>query len=138
MNTIYTNNLFYYIDLIPFTNLLELLVINHSSSFVPRWFVRLLFLLFHFCSSVVESLLCSGCFTTCMGAHFSAVDMGNTIRFSIVSGPLEGVRVPVAQLQIILPASPVFQYTSGLEVLAYSTDPDFNNVITMLQSYVHS
>ena len=42
INIKYTNKLFYYIDLLPFTNLLELLVINHSSSqrrkiSVPRW-----------------------------------------------------------------------------------------------------
>ena len=42
INIIYKNKLFYYIDLLPFTNLLELLVINHSSSegryiFVPQW-----------------------------------------------------------------------------------------------------
>ena len=31
-----------------------------------------------------------------MGAHFSTVEMDNAIRFSIVSGPLQGVSVPVA------------------------------------------
>ena len=40
---------------------------------------------------MVEALPCSGCFTTYMGAHFSTVEMDNAIRFSIASGPLEGV-----------------------------------------------
>ena len=31
-----------------------------------------------------------------MGVHFSTVKMDNAIRFSIVSGPLEGARVHVA------------------------------------------
>ena len=52
---------------------------------------------------MVEAFPCSGCFTTCIGAHFSAVEMDNAIRFSIVFGPLEGVKVPVAYLQMVLP-----------------------------------
>ena len=70
-----------------------------------------------------------------MGAHFSTVEMDNAIRFTIVSDPLERAREPLAQL-MVLPVLPV-QYKSGLEVLAYSIDIDFNNVVTMLQSYVH-
>ena len=45
---------------------------------------------------MVEAFPCSGCFTTCIGVHFSAVEMDTEIQFSIVSGPLEGVKVPVA------------------------------------------
>ena len=43
-----------------------------------------------------EAFLCSGCFAICMGAQFSVVGMDNTIWFIILSGPLEGVKVPVA------------------------------------------
>ena len=38
-----------------------------------------------FCFSVVEATSCSGSFTTCMGAHFPAVELDNAIRFSILS-----------------------------------------------------
>ena len=36
----------------------------------------------HFCSSIVEALPSSDCFTTCMGAHFPAVELDNAIRFN--------------------------------------------------------
>ena len=36
------------------------------------------------CSSVVKVLPCSGCFITCMGVHFPAVELDNTIWFSIL------------------------------------------------------
>ena len=83
-----------------------------------------------------EAFLCSGCFTICMGAQFSVVEMDNTIWFIILSGPLEGVKVPVAQFQMVLRSGRVFQYTSVPEVLVRSIDTDFNYVITMLQSNV--
>ena len=77
--------LFLIIDLVLFAKLLddktktiyilELLAINHSSS--KRRII--------FCSSVVEVLLCSGCFITCMGAHFPAVELDNAIWFSTLS-----------------------------------------------------
>ena len=49
---------------------------------------------------MIEALPCSGYFTTCMGAHFLTVDKDNVIRFSIVSNPLNGVKVPVASFQM--------------------------------------
>ena len=64
------------IDLLRFAKLLELLAINHSSS--KRMDT---------CLSVVETLPRSGCFTTCMGAHFPAVELDWTTQ---------GVSVPVA------------------------------------------
>ena len=51
---------------------------------------------------LVEALPCSGYFTTCMSVHFPTVEMDNAIQFSIVSGPLKGVRVPVASFQRVL------------------------------------
>ena len=45
---------------------------------------------------VVEAFPFSGCFTTCMGVHFSTVEMDNVTQLSIESGPLEGIRVPLA------------------------------------------
>ena len=71
INIIYKNKLFYYIDLRPFTSLLELLVINQNSSEE------------RFCSSVVEAFPCAGCFTTCLSAHFSAVEMNNAIGLAL-------------------------------------------------------
>ena len=35
----------------------------------------------YFCSSVIEVLPCSGCFVTCMGAHFPTFELDNGIRF---------------------------------------------------------
>ena len=71
-----------------------------------------------------------------MVAHFATVEMDIEIGFSILSGPFE-----CQGTCGIVPNGPaglaVFQYTSGLEVLAYSINNDFNYVITMLQSYVH-
>ena len=58
------------------------------------------------CSSVVKALPSPGCFTTCMGAHFPAVEMGNAFWFSIVSGPLKGIRVPVALFQMVPSVQP--------------------------------
>ena len=45
---------------------------------------------------MVEGFLCSGCFITCMVAHFATVEMDIEIGFSILSGPFESVKVPVA------------------------------------------
>ena len=44
---------------------------------------------------MVEAFHCAGCFTTCMAAHFSTVEMDNAIQFGIVFGFLEDFRVPV-------------------------------------------
>ena len=81
----YRNRLFLIIDLLLFAKLLELLAINHSSS--ERRII--------FCSLVVEIIPCSGCFMTCMGAHFLAVELDNAIWFSTL---FQDVRVSVAQL----------------------------------------
>ena len=66
--------LFLIFDLLPFVKLWELLTVNHSLSermiiFVP----------------VAEDLQCSGCFITCIGVHFPAVELDNAIRFSTLS-----------------------------------------------------
>ena len=45
---------------------------------------------------MVEGFPCSGCFITCMVVHFAAVEMDMEIEFSILSGPFESVKVPVA------------------------------------------
>ena len=55
---------------------------------------------------MVEALPCSGYFTTCIGAHFPAVEMDNAIKFSIVSDPLEGIKEPVASFQMVPPVWP--------------------------------
>ena len=73
----------YYVELLPITNLLELLVINHSSSerrkiFVP-WWSKLS------CVLVVLQL-----------AWVRTSPPLRCIRLSIVSGALEVVKVPVA------------------------------------------
>ena len=65
-----------------------------------------------------------------MAAHFSAVELDNTIRFSTLS------RVSLLLWHSSKCArwfGSFFEYTSGLEVLACSFDTDFDYVITMLQ-----
>ena len=71
------------IDLFPFAKLLKLLGINHSLSESRDIFV------FGYWSSLSLSLCLSlsvsGCFTTCMSAHFPVVELDNVIRFSTLS-----------------------------------------------------
>ena len=67
-----------------YTNLDYFLLLTYSCS-QNSWNYQLL-LIVHlkggsFCSSVVEVLPCSGCFITCMGAHFPAVEMCKFLRF---------------------------------------------------------
>ena len=84
----------------------------------------------NFFSSVVEALPCSGCFPTCMGAHFPAVEQDNAIRFSILcrmSGLLWHGSKWTCRFGRFL------QYAPGIEVLACSFDTDFNYVISMLR-----
>ena len=79
---------------------------------------------------MVEDFPCSGSFKICMGAHVLAVELDNTIRFSIV-WPLIGCH---GTCGIVPNDSPwcdrVLQYTSGLEMLECSIDTDFNYAIT--------
>ena len=84
----------------------------------------------NFFSSVVEALPCSGCFPTCMGAHFPAVEQDNAIRFSILCR-MSGLLWHGSKWSRRFGRS--LQYTPGLEVLACSFDTDFNYVTSMLQ-----
>ena len=70
-----------------------------------------------FQSSVVKTLLCSGCFTACMSAHFPVVKLGYADRMTHCDMVPNGVADSIE-----------FQLTSlrGIEVLAYSFDTDFN------------
>ena len=79
-----------------------ILTYSHSQTF---WSYQLIIIvhLKEGTSLEVEALPCSGCFTTCLGAHFPTVQKNNVVWFSIVSGLLKGVRVPVAPLQMVLP-----------------------------------
>ena len=43
---------------------------------------------------VLEVLPCSGCFITCMSAHFPAVEVDNAIQFSILSRMSVWIIVP--------------------------------------------
>ena len=77
-----------------------------------------------------DILPCSGCFVTCMGAHFPTVELDNAIRLSTLSRMLEFLWHSskwARQFDHFL------QYMSGLEVLACSLDTDLNCVTTMLQ-----
>ena len=83
INIIYKNKLFYYIDLLPFTNLLELLVVNHSSFegrniFVPRW------------------LKVSHVLVVLQLAWLRTLPQLRWIWRSSLSGPFENVKVTVA------------------------------------------
>ena len=115
-----------YIDLLPFTNVLELLVINSLSErrniFAPLWLKVPIVL-------VVLQL-----------ARVRTSPQLRWITWSGLALYLALKRVP----EYLWHSSEWscrfgldFQYTSGHDVLAYSIDTDFNNVITMLQSYVH-
>ena len=69
-------------------------------------------------------------FTTCMDAHFPAIELDNAIRFStlsMVSSFLWCSSKWVYRFHCFL------QYTWGLQVLACSFDTDFSYVITILQ-----
>ena len=79
---------------------------------------------------MVEVLPCSGCFTTCMGAHFHAVQLDNTISFSTLSR-MSGFFWHSSKWARRFGC--FLQYMSGLEVLACSLDTDLNYVITMLR-----
>ena len=108
------------IDFLPFLKPFELLAINHSSSerritFVPR---------------LLRFPHCSGCFITCVGAHFPAVESDNAIRFSTLSG-MSGFLWHSSKWAHWF--GRFLQYTSGLEVLACSLDTDLNYVTNMLQ-----
>ena len=77
-----------------------------------------------------EVLPCSGCFITCMGAHFPAVELDNTIQFSTLfrmSGFLWHSSKWAHQLGHFL------QYTLGREVFVCSLNNDLNYVTTMFQ-----
>ena len=127
INIIYKNKLFYYIDLLPFTNLLELLVINHSSFegkniFVPRWLkvshVLVVLQLAWLCTLPQLKWIWRSSLAFCLDLLRVSRYLWHSSKWSCWVGC-------------------VFQYTSGLEVLAYSINNDFNYVITMLQSYIH-
>ena len=117
----YKPKLFLNIDLLPFAKLLELLAINDSSC--ERRIISVLFL-------VVEVLPCSGCFITCTGAHFPAVELDNAIWFSILSR-MSGFLWHSSKWACWF--GHFLQYMSGLEVLACSLDINMNYVTTMIQ-----
>ena len=108
-----------FIDLLPFSKLLELLAIDHSLSerriiFSP-WLLKF--------SHVLVGFL------TCMGAHFPAVELDNAKWLSIlsrVSGFLWHSSKWACRFGRFL------QYTSGLKVLACSLDIDVNYAPTAL------
>ena len=81
---------------------------------------------------MVEVLPYSVCFLSCMGAHFHAVELDNTIWFSThsrMSGFLWHSSESACQFGHFL------QYMSGLEVLTCSLCTNLNYVITMLQQH---
>ena len=77
-------------------------------------------------SSGVEVLSCSGCFITCMGAHFPTVELDNSIQIGTLS------RIP-GWGSCGNWFGRFLQYKSRLEILACSLDADLNYVTTMLQ-----
>ena len=84
----------------------------------------------HFCSSVVDVFPCSGCFITCMGAHFPAVELDNAIQFSILSR-MSGFLWH--SFKWACRVGRFLQYTSRLEMLTCSLDTNISYVTTMLQ-----
>ena len=124
---IYINKLLYYIDLLLFPNLLELLVINHSSSerrnIFFHWWLKLSCFLVVLQLAWVHTFLQLGWITR------SGLELN--LALQRVSGYLWHSFIWFCQF------SHISQYISGLEVLTYSIDINFNNVITMLQRYVH-
>ena len=102
---------------------MELLAINHHSS-EKRILVP-----------VAEVLPCSGCFITCMGAHFPAVELDNAIRFSTLSrmsGFLWHSSKWACQFGCFL------YYMLRIKVLACSLDTNLDYVTTMLQLHPSS
>ena len=87
----------------------------------------------HFCSSVVEVLPYSGCFISCMGAGFTAVELDNAIRFSTLSR-MFGFLWHSAKWTCLF--SRFLQHTSKIEVLACSLNTNLNYVTTMLQLHL--
>ena len=87
----------------------------------------------HFCSSVVEVLPCSGCFISCMGAGFTAVELDNAIRFSTLSR-MSGFLCHSSKWTRLF--SRFLQHTSKIEVLACSLNTNLNYVTTMLQLHL--
>ena len=79
---------------------------------------------------VVEVLPCSGCFITCMSAHFPAVELNNTIWFSTLSR-MSKFLWHSSKWACWFGCS--LQYMSGIEVLACSPETNLNYVTTMLQ-----
>ena len=120
---LYNPKLFLIIYLLPFAKFLELLAIDHSSS--ERRII--------FYSSVVEVFPCSGCFITCMGTHFPAVELDNLIRFSILSR-MSGFLWHSSKWACWF--SCFLQYSSGLEVLACGLNTNINYATTMLQLHL--
>ena len=116
-----------------YTNLNYFLLLTYSC-LQNSWSYQLLIIVHlkggSFCSLAVEVLPCSGCFITCMGAHFPAVELDNAIQFSTLS-----------RMSVFLWHSSKWarrfgrflQCTSGLEVLACSLNTNLNDVITMHQ-----
>ena len=111
---IYTNKLFYYIDLLPFDNLLELLVIDHNSSERRNIFVRQWLKL---CTTPYLRWIMWSSLALCQALERVSGYLWYRSKWSCRFGH-------------------VLQSASGLEVLACSIDTDFNCVITMLQSCV--
>ena len=79
----------------------------------------------YFCSSIIEVLPSSGCFITCMGAHFPQLSWitrsGLAPRMSVFLWHSSKWAHGFGRF---------LQYMSGLEVLACSFDTDLNNAPT--------
>ena len=73
----------------------------------------------------VEVLPCSGCFITCMGAQFPALELDNAMRFSTLSR-MSGSLWQSSKWACRFGHFP--QSMPGLEVLACSLDTEFNYV----------
>ena len=83
----------------------------------------------HFLSSVVKVLPCSGCFITCMGAHFP--ELSWIMQSSLA--PFLGCQGSCDIVPSGATGSVAFLYTPGLEVLACNLHTDLNYANTMLQ-----
>ena len=79
---------------------------------------------------VVEVLPYSGSFITCMVAHFPAVELEFTIRFSTLSRMSKFLW---HSFKWACWLSHFLHYASGLEMLACSLDIDLSYVTAMLQ-----
>ena len=80
--------------------------------------------------SAVEVLPCSGCFITCIVAHFLEVELDYVIQFSTISRMLGFLWHSSKWAHCF---GCLLQYTSGIEVSSCSIDNDLNYVTTMLQ-----